>query len=206
MASTHELKDVIKETLENRGSLGQIKARIRAEVFSALDDQSEVKPPLSNENMIINELIREYLDFNKYKYSSSVLVAESGQPKSPLDRDFLTKELNIKEDYRSKSVPLLYSIISNHLRENRPSSPSRQRPHGAFLQQLESELDNEQEPFVVMGGKRWRWLLSLLVVSWWTVKDIGYSMITLNEMAWVMLESTSFCVLDKVSIQFIPQS
>lgn len=66
---------VIKETLENRGSLGQIKARIRAEVFSALDDQSEVKPPLSNENMIINELIREYLDFNKYKYSSSVLVA-----------------------------------------------------------------------------------------------------------------------------------
>uniref|UniRef100_K1QQL5 Centrosomal protein 20 n=1 Tax=Magallana gigas TaxID=29159 RepID=K1QQL5_MAGGI len=140
MASTHELKDVIKETLENRGSLGQIKARIRAEVFSALDDQSEVKPPLSNENMIINELIREYLDFNKYKYSSSVLVAESGQPKSPLDRDFLTKELNIKEDYRSKSVPLLYSIISNHLRENRPSSPSRHCPHGAFLQQLESEL------------------------------------------------------------------
>ena len=36
--------------------------------------------------------------------------------------------------------PLLYGIISNYLRENRPSSPSRQRPHGAFLQQLESEL------------------------------------------------------------------
>lgn len=36
--------------------------------------------------------------------------------------------------------PLLYGIISNYLRENRPSSPSRQRPQGAFLQQLESEL------------------------------------------------------------------
>lgn len=30
---------VLKETLETRGSLGQIKARIRAEIFSALDDQ-----------------------------------------------------------------------------------------------------------------------------------------------------------------------
>ena len=30
--------------------------------------------------------------------------SESGQPKSPLDREFLSKELNIREDYRSKSV------------------------------------------------------------------------------------------------------
>lgn len=66
---------VIKDTLDNRGVLGQIKARIRAEVFNALDDQSETKPPLSNENMIINELIREYLEFNRYKYTSSVLVS-----------------------------------------------------------------------------------------------------------------------------------
>ena len=66
---------VIKETLENRGVLGQIKARIRAEVFNSLDDHADSRPPLSNENMIINELIREYLEFNKYKYSASVLVA-----------------------------------------------------------------------------------------------------------------------------------
>ena len=34
---------VLKETLENRGVLGQIRARVRAEVFGALDDQvSEV--------------------------------------------------------------------------------------------------------------------------------------------------------------------
>lgn len=55
--------------------MGQIKARIRAEVFNALDDHSEGKPALSNENMIINELIREYLEFNKYKYTASVLVS-----------------------------------------------------------------------------------------------------------------------------------
>jgi hypothetical protein len=66
---------VIKDTLENKGTLAQIKAKIRAEVFNALNDESEDKPQLSNENLIINELIREYLDFNKYKYTSSVLVA-----------------------------------------------------------------------------------------------------------------------------------
>lgn len=36
--------------------------------------------------------------------------------------------------------PLLYSIISNYVKDNRPSSPPRQRSHGAFLQQLESEI------------------------------------------------------------------
>lgn len=65
----------LRETLESRGVLGQLKARIRAEVFSALDDQREPRPPLSHENLIINELIREYLEFNKYRYTASVLTA-----------------------------------------------------------------------------------------------------------------------------------
>ncbi|WAQ96751.1 CEP20-like protein [Mya arenaria] len=104
MTSTQELKEVIKDTLENRGVLGQIKARIRAEVYNSLDDTSDSKPPLSNENMMINELIREYLEFNKYKYTASVLVSESGQPKQPLDRAFLAEELNVEEDRNSTQV------------------------------------------------------------------------------------------------------
>ncbi|KAM4892131.1 centrosomal protein 20 isoform 4-T4 [Sylvia borin] len=79
MATVAELKAVLKDTLEKRGALGQIKARIRAEVFNALDDQSERRPTLSRENLLINELIREYLEYNKYKYTASVLTAESTQ-------------------------------------------------------------------------------------------------------------------------------
>ncbi|XP_028562613.1 centrosomal protein 20 isoform X2 [Podarcis muralis] len=104
MATITELKAVLTDTLEKRGTLGQIKARIRAEVFNALDDQSEPRPSLSHENLLINELIREYLEFNKYKYASSVLTAESGQPEVPLDREFLVNELNIVEDPNSRSV------------------------------------------------------------------------------------------------------
>lgn len=62
-------------TLENRGVLGQLRAQIRAEVFSALNDPTDSRPLVSRENFLINELIREYLDFNQYKYASSVLTA-----------------------------------------------------------------------------------------------------------------------------------
>ncbi|KAJ8413611.1 hypothetical protein AAFF_G00081180 [Aldrovandia affinis] len=115
MATITELKSALKETLEARGVLGQLKARIRAEVFNALDDQSEPRPALSHENLLINELIREYLEFNKYRYTASVLISESGQPEVPLDRQFLTNELNVVEDPSARSVPLLYGLLSHFL-------------------------------------------------------------------------------------------
>jgi lisH domain-containing protein FOPNL len=62
----------VRETLENRGVLDQLRARIRAEVFSALDDPTDTKCEVSRENVIINELIREYLEYNRYRYTASV--------------------------------------------------------------------------------------------------------------------------------------
>uniref|UniRef100_A0A1A8GXA1 Centrosomal protein 20 n=1 Tax=Nothobranchius korthausae TaxID=1143690 RepID=A0A1A8GXA1_9TELE len=115
MATMSELKSAVRETLEARGVLGQLKARIRAEVFSALDDQREPRPPLSHENLLINELIREYLEFNKYRYTASVLTAEAGQPEASLDRQFLANEMKITEDPSSKTVPLLYGLVSHFL-------------------------------------------------------------------------------------------
>ncbi|KAM9291255.1 centrosomal protein 20 isoform 3-T3 [Morus bassanus] len=106
MATVAELKAVLKDTLEKRGALGQIKARIRAEVFNALDDQSEPRPPLSHENLLINELIREYLEYNKYKYASSVLTAALLAALSQ------TIPLVFK-----KSYPLLHILEENPLTE-----------------------------------------------------------------------------------------
>ncbi|XP_070580957.1 centrosomal protein 20-like [Ptychodera flava] len=136
MSNVQELKSVLKETLENRGALGQIKARIRAEIFNALDDQTDPRPPLSNENMLINELIREYMEFNKYKYSESVFLAESGQPTTPLDRQFLSKELNIAEDRDTATVPLLYGIVAHFLSRSKQDVTVR----GAARQPTASRL------------------------------------------------------------------
>ncbi|XP_069426303.1 centrosomal protein 20 isoform X5 [Ovis canadensis] len=135
MATVAELKAVLKDTLEKRGVLGHLKARIRAEVFSALDDESEPRPSLSHENFLINELIREYLEFNKYKYTASVLIAESGQPVVPLDRQFLIHELNAFEDSKNNTIIRVFSSEST-LRMRRPKywsfsfsiSPSNEHP------------------------------------------------------------------------------
>lgn len=118
MVSVEDLKNVLKDTLENRGVLNQIRARIRAEVFSALDDQTDIKPILSNENLVINELIREYLEWNGYKFTNAVLLAETGQPKDPVDREFLKSELNIEEAPSKDKLPILYGIMS-HLMDQR---------------------------------------------------------------------------------------
>ena len=38
-ATLEELKDALKDALDSKGVLNQIKARVRAEIFSALDEQ-----------------------------------------------------------------------------------------------------------------------------------------------------------------------
>ena len=55
-----------------------MKARIRAEIFNTLNERPTKKPELSNENLILNELIREYLVFNNYTHTLAVLLPESG--------------------------------------------------------------------------------------------------------------------------------
>ena len=49
-----------------------------------------------------------------YRSTLSVLLPESGQPEAPpFDRDFLARELNVRESENSKKVPLLYTLLSN---------------------------------------------------------------------------------------------
>ena len=78
-ASFDELTEALKETLNRRGTLRQVRSTLRAEAFIALQQAGEsnatediersgcsggtkgVKLPLRPENAVINELIREYL-------------------------------------------------------------------------------------------------------------------------------------------------
>ena len=111
MASVEELKNALKETLEQRGVLNQIKAIMRQEIYESIEKDDNPKPQLSKENKLINELIKEYLNYNNYSHSSSVFQSETGQPNEIFDRNKISKELNIIEDESNKKFPLLYSIL-----------------------------------------------------------------------------------------------
>ena len=111
MTSVEELKNALKETLEQRGVLNQIKAIMRQEIYDSIEKDDNPKPELSEENLLINELIKEYLNYNNYSHSSSVFQAETGQPNNVLDRNSISKKLNIIENESNKQYPLLYSIL-----------------------------------------------------------------------------------------------
>lgn len=118
MSNINELKSAIKDILQSNGTLDKIKSEIRQNIYFAIENKNTSKPKLPNENILINELIREYMNFNGYFHSSSVFISETGQPEeSPIDRDFIAKELNIIEDGSTKRVPLLYSIIHGFKKE-----------------------------------------------------------------------------------------
>ena len=117
MTTVEELKNALKETLEQKGVLNEIRAKMRQSIFEAIESDDKPQPKLSNENLIINALIKEYLDYNNYLHTSSVFQAESGQPKDKLDRNFIASQLNISETNQSQKVPLLYSILFGLQRE-----------------------------------------------------------------------------------------
>lgn len=113
MATIEDMKNVLKDTLEERGVLSELRAKLRMEIFNSLNDKPVDKPKLSNENLVINELIREYLIFNNYAHTLSVFLPETGQPeRPPFDRAYVTKRLNIQEDNKTKELPLLYGWFS----------------------------------------------------------------------------------------------
>lgn len=57
---------VLKESLQAKGVINKVKANIRSEIFKSIDDEDQEKPKLSYENLIVNELIREYAFIYNY--------------------------------------------------------------------------------------------------------------------------------------------
>ena len=111
-----DLKEAVSESLEASGAMDKLRARLRAEMFHVLDESRTVpKPELSNENLVINEMIRDYLRFNGYTHTLSVFMPESGQPASerlPFDREFLAHELRLEDTKWSRQLPLLYVMLA----------------------------------------------------------------------------------------------
>ena len=93
----------------------RLRARIWAELFSALADKGEPWPSLSHENLFINESIREYSEFNMSIWVSLrrfwSTCGSVGQ--------FLVCELSDFEESKDNTILLLYRILAHFLYETR---------------------------------------------------------------------------------------
>ena len=107
-----ELKDALRDALERRGTLGTLRAQIRRDVFNAMEDSGDAEHPTPKENLIINELIREYLAFNNYRHALAVFTPEASLPAEPLRRSFVASQTQLSES--GGALPLLYSLLADN--------------------------------------------------------------------------------------------
>ena len=83
--------------------------------------------------MIINELIRDYLQFNGYSHTLAVFLPETGQPTPPpFDRNYIAKKLRVVEDQGSRELPLIYGLTFGAKKLLAEEKPSQQPYENIF--------------------------------------------------------------------------
>ncbi|XP_038223223.1 centrosomal protein 20 [Zerene cesonia] len=116
-----DLVNSIKNILRKSGHLNKFQAEMRAKVTEILQDRqvslnpgykNTGAPKPSSEVLLINELIREYLEWNGYLYTASVMSSEAGMTKTKRTRGELCAEVGVKDDEKSSTLPLLSNIIA----------------------------------------------------------------------------------------------
>ena len=80
-SSDRDVKSVLRDVLETTGAMRKVRASLRAHIFECMSSQNVgasstnagmAVPALSNENLIINELFREYLEYNHYFHTAGI--------------------------------------------------------------------------------------------------------------------------------------
>ncbi|XP_013184602.2 centrosomal protein 20 [Amyelois transitella] len=116
LTSERELIEGIKELLKKNGHLSKLQAEMRAKVTQALQERQlpkgSVPPAPSGEVLLVNELIREYLEWNGYLYTATVMTSEAVLPKEKKSRANLCLEVGVRDDERSSALPLLANIVA----------------------------------------------------------------------------------------------
>ncbi len=118
-----DLVSAVEETLKRRGILDKLKAKIRAEVFHALDDK-DVAPVRTNHDppqdlFIAMELVKDFLMLMKLDNTLSVFCEEMGQTMNmTVDRSFIGSELGVNSAGSDESVPMLV-LLTQFMKKNR---------------------------------------------------------------------------------------
>ena len=142
-----ELKNLVIQTLETNGILGQIRAKLRSSVFKVIDnnDPSHKEKAMHWENPLAQkvletteselaaDLIREYLEHYRLDYTLSILIPEANLKQEPMDREGLIKRAEV--DRATDKEPLLVQILRERKAGGRPvgSGMVKEEPKSTFL-------------------------------------------------------------------------
>ena len=125
MSSVEDFKSVVKEQLAHSGALGKMQATVRAQIVASLDESSSGRPPVQpwSETYLLNELIRQYLDFQGYRAASSVFTPESGLSTERLDAKCMAERAGLHVGPHGSELPVLYTLLQS-ARDRRGSAPA----------------------------------------------------------------------------------
>ncbi|OLQ16588.1 LisH family protein [Cryptosporidium hominis] len=115
----------VKSELEKKGVLSEVRARLMAEILYSLteenDENKDQENCISDENLILNSLIYDYLVYNGYQSTGKVLLKESkmdsdstkGRSEYTNGKQILSNEelKNILRVEEKSDLPILYSLI-----------------------------------------------------------------------------------------------
>jgi len=133
-----EMKELIIQSLETKGVLGQIRAHLRSAVFKVVDEQDQqfnTGCGLKWENKtlykiletkigtLLAEIIREFMEYFRMDYSLSIFIPECGISPERLNRKEIFGKLGIMSNPSNDKLtaglhlPLLYYIINYFISE-----------------------------------------------------------------------------------------
>jgi hypothetical protein len=123
-----EMKNLVIQSLETRGVLGQIRAKIRSSVFRIVDEQDQKSNmgcglKWENQNLykisetkcglLVAELMREFMECMKMDYSLSVFIPECSISPERLKKEEIFYKMGLKLNLMNSfgEVPILHYII-----------------------------------------------------------------------------------------------
>jgi len=119
-----ELKNIVIQTLESNGILGNLRAQLRSSVFKVIDSQDknlkdgcgfQWENPLAPkivetaEGMMCIDIIREFLEFYRMDYTLSTFLPECSLSQEPKTRTELEEKIGLPPS--NTSMPLLMHLI-----------------------------------------------------------------------------------------------
>ena len=147
-----DLKNLVIQTLETNGILGQLRAQLRSCVFKVIDNQEPIEKGQSSfhwdnphakkilqtaSGVLCAELIRDFLEFYKLDYSLSIFLPESGL-KQGGNKEELIKKVGLETNEVSK--PIMMQVLESYLSNEKP-------PQGILnnLAELEKPIQKKEE-------------------------------------------------------------